>query len=118
MNSFFQINCYQIISLSYFSPILSFCLDFRVDMVSCMRSSFFIFYFLSSLTLLPPQFFYLHDNIFNAILVFFYLHDNIFNAMKSVELEDWDSSYACSQALERLPKKNDNKLHLLLILNS
>jgi len=32
-----------------------------------MRPSFFIFFLLSSLTLLPPQFFCLYDNAFNAM---------------------------------------------------
>ena len=81
MNSFFKINCYPTISI--LSPIFLqsslFCLGFRVDMVSCMRPDFFIFYLLSSLILLSYQ-------LFAYIVMYLML-------WKPAELKGWDCSH-------------------------
>ena len=71
--------------LSLFSPSnhLFFCLGFRVDMVSCIRSDFFMFFLLSSLNPLPTQ-------LFAYVAPYLML-------WKPAELEDWNCPYRLMQ---------------------
>ena len=70
-DDFFKINWYLIIYFfSLFSPgPLYFYLDFRINIVSCMRQSFFVFFSSLIINSRAALAVCLHNNIFNAIKI-------------------------------------------------